>query len=528
MTARPDPTAFALDSFLRQAEQKSLLRFVACGSVDHGKSTLIGRLLYEAKLLHDDQLDALQTASRKHGTQGKDLDFALLLDGLAAEREQKITIDVAYRFFTTERRKFIVADAPGHEQYTRNMATGASTADLALILINAEAGLTRQTKRHSVIVSMLGVRHLLVAVNKMDLVGWSEQAFRAIEAEYRAFASDLGVSEIVCIPISARSGDNVVERSAQTEWYRGPTLLQHLEQVEVAAPVRTVPFRMPVQMVARPTPDFRGYGGMIFGGEAYPGMPVRVLPSGQTSQISRIVTYDGDLQRAGAGRSVTITLTDEIDVSRGDVIAEVERAPIVADRLASRIVWMGAEPLVAGRSYLLKLGTSTAKATVASGLRVLDLETRASIEADRLVTNDIGHCTLALDRPLAVDPYAESRQTGSFILIDPENYDTVGMGIVEAPQTVKPRFAALRRRIRALRNAPLVQRFLGGSDSHLRSVVKAISWRTTGSIDTFLVTLVITRSTVFASSVAGAEIITKIMLYYFHERVWAIVPWGRR
>jgi sulfate adenylyltransferase large subunit len=528
MTARPDPAAFALDTFLRQAEQKSLLRFVACGSVDHGKSTLIGRLLYEAKLLHEDQLDALHAVSRKHGTQGKELDFALLLDGLAAEREQKITIDVAYRFFTTERRKFIVADAPGHEQYTRNMATGASTADLALILINAEAGLTRQTRRHSVIVSTLGVRHLLVAVNKMDLVGWSEQAFRAIEAEYRAFARDLGATEIVCIPISARSGDNVVEPSPHAPWYRGPTLLEHLEQVEITPPVHAVPFRMPVQIVTRPTPDFRGYSGMIFGGEAYPGMPARVLPSGQTSRISRIVTYDGDLVRATAGRSVTITLADDLDVSRGDVIADVARAPTIADRLVSRIVWMGGEPLVPGRSYLLKLGTSTATATALRGLRVLDLDTRASVAADRLATNDIGHCTLALDRPLAVDAYADSRQTGSFILIDPETYDTIGMGFVEAPQRAEPRFARLRRWVAALRNAPLVRRLLGGSDSHLRSVVKAVSWRTTGSVDTFLVTLLITRSAVFAGSVALTEVITKIMLYYFHERIWELVPWGRR
>src|SRR5262245_42871912 len=301
MMGRSDPDGFALKAFLRKHERKSLLRFIACGSVDHGKSTLIGRLLYEAGLLFDDQLDALTVESRKHGTQGKELDFSLVLDGLAAEREQKITIDVAYRFFSTERRKFIVADAPGHEQYTRNMATGASTADLALILINAQSGLTRQTRRHSLIVSMLGVRHLLVAVNKMDLVGWSEETFRTIEAEFRTFAAELGVSEIVCIPISASSGDNVVSRSCNMDWYRGPAMLAYLEDVEITAASHRPPFRMPIQLVNRPSPDFRGHSGSIASGELYAGMAVRILPSGQTSYIDRIVTFDGDVDRAAAG-----------------------------------------------------------------------------------------------------------------------------------------------------------------------------------------------------------------------------------
>src|SRR5436309_1084613 len=435
MTARPHPDEFAIDDFLAQQNRKSLLRFIACGSVDHGKSTLIGRLLYEAKLLFDDQIEALAAESRKHGTQGKELDFSLLLDGFAAEREQKITIDVAYRFFATERRKFIVADAPGHEQYTRNMATGASTADLALIVVNAQSGLTRQTRRHSLIVTTLGVRRLVLAVNKMDLVDRSEQTFRAIESEFRRFAGTLGVSDIVCIPVSARDGDNIARGSAAMGWYRGPTLLDHLEQVEVAPEPHAAAFRMPVQLVNRPDPDFRGYSGTIASGDVYVGMPVRVWPSGQTSQIDRIVTFDGDLERADAGRSVTVTLADEIDASRGDVIADAGQAPLVAERLQARVVWVGKEPLAGGRSYLIKLGTCSAKATVEAPLRVLDLDTGTSSVAERLFINDIGECTLRLDRAVAADPYAQSKETGSFILIDPRFNDTVCMACVEGTPT---------------------------------------------------------------------------------------------
>jgi len=433
MTARPNPSVFALDRLLRQQERKRLLRFIVCGSVDHGKSTLIGHLLYEAGSLYDDQLEALVVESRKYGTQGKEIDFSLVLDGLAAEREQKITIDVAYRFFSTEQRKFIVADAPGHEQYTRNMATGASTADLALILINAQTGLTRQTRRHSLIVSTLGVRHLLVAVNKMDLVGWSEDSFRATEAAFRDFAMELGDCEIVCIPVSARSGDNVVSPSRNIDWYRGPTLLRYLEGVEIAEGPRRS-FRMPVQLVNRPSPDFRGYSGLVTGGVVYAGMPVRIWPSGQASSIARVVTFDGDFDRGAAGQSVTLTLADEVDVSRGDVIAEAGDPPIVTDRLSARVVWMGKDTLAPGTSYLVKLATATAKATVEPSLRVLDLDTRGWAAADRLFINDIGHCVLALDRPIATDRYGDNKETGSFILIDPESYDTVGMGLLEPPQ----------------------------------------------------------------------------------------------
>jgi sulfate adenylyltransferase large subunit len=525
MTARPHPDEFVIDDFLAQQNRKSLLRFIACGSVDHGKSTLIGRLLYEAKLLFDDQLEVLAAESRKHGTQGKELDFSLLLDGLAAEREQKITIDVAYRFFATERRKFIVADAPGHEQYTRNMATGASTADVAMIVVNAQAGLTRQTRRHSVIVTTLGVRRLVLAVNKMDLVHWSQEAFGAIEHEFRRFAATLGASDIVCIPISARSGDNIARRSPAMDWYRGPTLLDCLEEVEVKPEAHAAGFRMPVQLVNRPDPDFRGYSGTIASGDAYVGMPVRVLPSGQTSHIDRIVTYDGDLERAEAGRAVTITLADEVDASRGDVIADAAQAPLVTDRLQARVVWVGKEPLAPGRSYLIKLGTCSAKATVEAPLRVLDLDSGTSSAAEKLFINDIGECTLRLDRAVAADCYAQSKETGSFILIDPESYDTIGMGFVEGAGARQGLVARLRQRLALAQRASAEA--TAKRDTHVRSVAKAISWRATGSIDTFLVTLLITRSSVFAGSVAVTEIATKIAFYYGHERIWAVIPWGR-
>jgi bifunctional enzyme CysN/CysC len=429
MTARPDPNTF--DSFLCRHEQKGLLRFIACGSVDHGKSTLVGRLLYEAGLVLEDQLTSLATESRKHGTVGDDLDFALVLDGLAAEREQKITIDVAYRFFTTERRKFIVADAPGHERYTRNMATGASNADLALIVVNADAGLTRQTRRHGWIVATLGVRRVALAVNKMDLTDWSQDSFRSIEADFPAFARDLDLDEIVCIPTAARTGDNIVHRSNNMPWYDGPTLLEHLEQVDIASPPADV-FRMPIQWVNRPDADFRGYSGLITGGEVFAGMPVQILPSGETTRIERIVTFDGDLPHASAGHAVTLTLADDVDASRGDMIAATERAPLVTDVLSARIIWMDRNPLVCGRTYLLKLATCTVKAAVAPKLRAVDLDTRATVAADQLDLNDIGHCVLLLDRHIAVDAYARCKDTGSFILIDRETCETVGMGLVEA------------------------------------------------------------------------------------------------
>jgi len=533
MTARPDPSAFALDTFLMNQECKSLLRLIVCGSVDHGKSTLIGRLLYEANSLFDDQLDALAVESQRYGTQGKNLDFSLIVDGLAAEREQKITIDVAYRFFSTERRKFIIADAPGHEQYTRNMATGASTADLALILTNAKAGLTRQTKRHALIVSTLGVRQLVVAVNKMDLVGWSQAAFRAIADEMCAFAAELGITDIVLIPICACGGDNVVSRSRNMDWYRGPTLLAYLESVEIAPTPRQRPFRLPIQLVNRPSPDFRGYSGRIAGGEVHPGMPVRIVPSGQISCVDRIVTFGGDLERATAGQSVTITLADEVDASRGNMIAALGAEPPTTDRLAARVVWMGKDALVPGRSYLIKVASATATAMVEPAIKVFDLDTRASTTTDRLFINDVGDCVLTLDRPIAADAYAANKETGSFILIDPVSYDTVGMGLVQQPAAQPGRSGWLRKLIGLAASAMPGRPHPGRPataptrESRIRSIAKAISWRGTGSLDTFLVTLIITGNYTFAGSVAVSEIVTKVTLYYFHERIWSLIGWGK-
>jgi sulfate adenylyltransferase large subunit len=520
MTARPEPAVFAPEDFLVHQESKSLLRFIVCGSVDHGKSTLIGRLLYEAGLLFVDQLDALDRDSRHHGTQGEERDFALVLDGLVAEREQKITIDVAYRFFSTARRKFIVADAPGHEQYTRNMATGTSTADVALLLVSADTGLTRQTRRHALIVSTLGVRHFVVAINKMDLVGWSRSKFSELKAEFRAFAKDLDVDDIVFIPVGARSGDNIIARPRHMTWYRGPTLLEHLEKVEVAPRSGPSAFRMPVQCVIRPDPNFRGYCGLIAGGAVRPGMPVQILPSGQRTHVDRIVTADGDLAQAIAGQAVTLTFLDEIDASRGDVIAEVGRPAPVTKRFSARVVWIGQDALVPGRPYLLKLAASTVYATIEPPLLVVDLDTRRYAAADHVRTNDIGSVTVQLDRPVAADRYATNKDTGSFILIDPESNDTVGMGIVEVThpgenRCVVPKANPLTDLIRA-------------TETHGRSLAKAISWRATGSLDTFVVAVLITGSSKVAGSVALAEILTKTLIYYFHERVWAVITWGKR
>jgi sulfate adenylyltransferase large subunit len=518
MTARPDPTGFALDDFLLQQESRSLLRFVVCGSVDHGKSTFIGRLLYESGLLFDDQLDALEADSRRHGTQGAERDFALVLDGLAAEREQKITIDVAYRFFTTKRRKFIVADVPGHEQYTRNMATGASTADLALLLVSAREGITSQTKRHALIVSTLGVRHIVVAVNKMDLVGWQQTAFDTLEAEFRKFAEDLGVNEVAFIPIAARSGDNIVTRSDHLRWYHGPALLDYLERVEVASPQQHSAFRLPVQWVNRPNSDFRGYSGLIAGGEVHPGMPVQILPSGQRTRIERIVTADGDLEHAFAGQAVTVTLADEVDVSRGEVIVAIGPGAPVTSRLASRIVWMGREAMVPGRRYLLKLATASATAVVAPDLRVVDLDTRETRATDRLVTNDIGIGVLQLDRQIVADRYANQKDTGGFILIDPDSYDTVGMGIVEGTfQEESPSSA----------HKALVEE-VGLTETKARSLAKAIGWRVVGSLGTFAVAALATGSLKLASDLVVAEILIKIALNYLHERLWTAISWGRQ
>ncbi|HXY75396.1 MAG TPA: sulfate adenylyltransferase subunit CysN [Steroidobacteraceae bacterium] len=417
-------------AYLSAHENKSLLRFITCGSVDDGKSTLIGRLLYESKMLFDDQLEALEVDSRRVGTRGGELDFALLVDGLAAEREQGITIDVAYRFFATERRKFIVADTPGHEQYTRNMVTGASTADLAVILIDARKGVLTQTRRHSFLVRLLGIRRVVLAVNKMDLVGYARATFETIVADYRAFAERVGIGDIVAIPLSAVYGDNVTAHSANMRWYQGPTLIEYLENVTVDSDLAAGPFRFPVQWVNRPNADFRGFAGQIARGAVRTGDRVRILPSGRESRISRIVSADGDLERAITGQSVTLTLESEIDVSRGDVIAAADSPPQVADQFEATIVWMHDEPMLQGRAYLLKAGTRTLAATITPLKHKVNVNTLEHLPAERLELNDIGVCELELDRPIPFEPYDENRTLGGFILIDRLSNATVGAGLI--------------------------------------------------------------------------------------------------
>ena len=422
-----------IDAYLKAHENKSLLRFITCGSVDDGKSTLIGRLLYESKTIFEDQLTALEQDSKKVGTQGENIDFALLVDGLAAEREQGITIDVAYRFFATEHRKFIVADTPGHEQYTRNMATGASTADLAVLLIDARQGVLTQTKRHAFIASQLGVRHIVLAVNKMDLVDYSEKVFNEIVDDFKTFADQLDIPNLHAIPVSALAGDNVVDGSRYMPWYEGPSLLGYLEGVDVEAEETSLPFRMPVQWVNRPDLDFRGYAGRIAGGIVRSGDDVRVLPSGKQSKIARIVTMDSDLDEGVSGQSVTLTLTDEIDISRGDMIATSETPPEISDQFDTTIIWLSEEPMLPGRSYRMKTSSRLVSATVNAPKHKIDVNTLQKLPAKTLQLNEIGNCTLAVDRPIAFDSYNENRQTGSFILIDRMTNNTVGMGMINFP-----------------------------------------------------------------------------------------------
>ena len=423
--------AQAVSEYLARHERTSLLRFITCGSVDDGKSTLIGRLLHDTRLLLDDQLAALEADSRRHGTQNGELDFALLVDGLAAEREQGITIDVAYRFFGTDRRRFIVADCPGHEQYTRNMATGASTADVAVVLVDARKGLLTQTRRHSYIVSLLGIRHVLLAVNKMDLVGFDQATFERIRDEYAALAAQLGIPHVQAIPLSALRGDNMLGPSPNTPWYDGPSLLQHLESVEVADTRGDAPLRLPVQWVCRPDQDFRGFAGTIASGVVRPGDEVVALPSGRRSRVARIVTADGDLAVAGPGQAVTLTLADEIDVSRGDVIAAASSPPQVADQFAAHVLWMDAQALLPGRPYWLKVGTRTVAATVTEVKHKVDVNTQEHLAARRLELNEVGVCNLHLDQPVAFAPYAEERALGGFILVDRQTNATVAAGTLD-------------------------------------------------------------------------------------------------
>lgn len=421
-----------IDAYLAQHQSKSLLRFITCGSVDDGKSTLIGRLLFDSKMIFEDQLAALESDSKRVGTQGGEIDFALLVDGLAAEREQGITIDVAYRFFATEKRKFIVADTPGHEQYTRNMVTGASTADLAVILIDARKGVLTQTRRHSYLAHLIGIRHIVLAVNKMDLVGYDQATFDTIVADYAAFAESIGIVSFTAIPLSGFKGDNIAAASDNTPWYTGPALIEHLESVELdseAAAAR--PFRLPVQWVNRPDLDFRGFAGLIASGTIRPGDAVRVLPSGKTSRIARIVSMDGDLDHAVAGQSVTLTLTDEIDCSRGDVIAAADAPPQVADQFRATIVWMDGEPLLPGRAYWLKTGAGTVSATVQPPRHAIDVNTLAELSVKTLSLNDIGVADVFTDRGIAFEPYADNRDLGGFILIDKISNATVAAGLID-------------------------------------------------------------------------------------------------
>ena len=426
-----DLIAADIDAYLTAHQNKSLLRFITCGSVDDGKSTLIGRLLYDSRMIFEDQLAQLEADSRRVGTQGSSIDFALLVDGLAAEREQGITIDVAYRFFATDRRKFIVADTPGHEQYTRNMVTGASTADLAVILIDARKGVLTQTRRHSFLVHLMGIRHVVLAVNKMDLVGYDQARFDEIVADYAAFAERLGMTDVVAIPISGVAGDNIASSSAQTPWYSGPTLMEHLETVEVDADrLQSQPFRMPVQWVNRPDLDFRGFAGLIASGAVRPGDAIRVEPSGRASTIARIVTHGGDLDIAVAGQSVTLTLADEVDCSRGDVIAGAVGPPQVADQFETTIVWMADEPLLPGRSYWLKIGAQRVAAQVTEIKHRIHPDSLEQLAARELALNEIAVANLSLDRPIAFDPYTDVPDTGGFILIDRMTNATVGAGMI--------------------------------------------------------------------------------------------------
>ncbi len=420
-----------IELYLNQHENKSLLRFITCGSVDDGKSTLIGRLLYESKVLFEDQLQQIEADSKKFGTQGGEMDFALLVDGLAAEREQGITIDVAYRYFNTDQRKFIVADTPGHEQYTRNMITGASTADAAILLVDARNGIQTQTRRHAYLTSITGIKNIVLAVNKMDLVGYSEQAYNNIVDEFESFASQIGIEQVTAIPMSALHGDNIIEPSQQMQWFHGTTLLSYLETVKIDGEVALdAPFRFPVQWVNRPNLDFRGFAGTIASGVISTGDSIRVQPSGKTSTIDRIVTYDGDIDKAVSGQAVTLTLKDQIDISRGDIISTTDTPASTANQFETTIVWMSDEALLPGRPYILKCGSATATATITDIKHEINVNTLEHGASKQLELNNIGVCNINLDRQIAFDSYEDNRETGSFILIDRVNNNTVGAGTV--------------------------------------------------------------------------------------------------
>jgi len=426
-----DLIASDIHAYLNAQENKSFLRFITCGSVDDGKSTLIGRLLYDSKLIYEDQLATIEKDSKKSGTQGDKIDLALLVDGLAAEREQGITIDVAYRFFSTDKRKFIVADTPGHVQYTRNMATGASTADVAVLLIDARYGVQEQTRRHAFIVSLLGVKKVVVAINKMDLNGFDQGIYNAIEVEFRDFAKDLGFTDITAIPMSALDGDNVTTKSDKSSWYKGPSLLSYLEDVDLDENAFDAPFRMPVQWVNRPNLDFRGFSGTIASGIINVGDEIIVIPSGKRSKIKEIVTYDGKRKNAREDMAVTLTLTSEIDISRGDIICKTDSPAEQADQFQAHVLWMSENALYPGRQYLLKTGNKTVPASVSNLKHRIDINDFSDVAAKTLQLNEIGVTTLSLSAPIAFDAYNENRNTGSFILIDRQTHETVGVGMLD-------------------------------------------------------------------------------------------------
>jgi len=427
----PVPPTDDVSSWLARQQVRPLLRFIACGSVDDGKSTLIGRLLYENGAVFDDQLRTLEADSRRHGTQGARIDYALLLDGLAAEREQGITIDVAWRYFDSAHRKYIVADCPGHAQYTRNMATGASTADLAIVLVDARKGLLAQTRRHSYIVSLFGVRQVVLAVNKMDLVDYDEAVFTRIADEYLELAAGLNIDAVQCIPLSALEGDHLTARSPKMPWYDGPSLMQHLDHVPLPAADEGTALRLPVQWVNRPHADFRGFSGTLAAGRVQPGDAVVVLPSARTSTIAEVLGPDGPLPRAHAGQAVTVTLSDEIDVSRGDVIAAADARPQVADQFAAHLLWMDDAVLLPGRSYWMQIGARSVSASVSQIRWRVDVNTHEHLAARKLELNEVGHCHLSLSAPIAFEPYADNRTLGGFILIDRQSNATVAAGVID-------------------------------------------------------------------------------------------------
>ncbi|MEP2101768.1 MAG: sulfate adenylyltransferase subunit CysN [Parasphingorhabdus sp.] len=473
-----------IDAYLEAHQHKTMLRFITCGSVDDGKSTLIGRLLYDSKMIFEDQLATLEADSKKVGTQGQEIDFALLVDGLAAEREQGITIDVAYRFFATEKRKFIVADTPGHEQYTRNMVTGASTADLAVILIDARQGILTQTRRHSYLAHLIGIKHLVVAVNKMDLVGYDQSVYDQIIADYSDFAEEIGIKAFTPIPISGLAGDNITSKSDHTPWYDGPALVEHLENVEVMVTANQArPLRMAVQWVNRPNLDFRGFSGQIASGTVKPGDAVRILPSGKTTTVKRIVTLDGDLDEAVAGQSVTLTFADEIDCSRGDIIAAVDAPPQVADQFEATMVWMDEAELLPGRSYWMKIGTQFVSTTVQPPKYQVNVNNMEQLAAKTLELNGIGVAEIATDRPIIFEPYADNRDLGGFILIDKISNATVAAGMLHfclrRSQNVHWQDVDIDRAAHALqkRQEPRVVWFTGLSGSGKSTIANMVEKR---------------------------------------------------